>query len=306
MAGPFAVLTRMPAWKWKEAPVESWDDLRFLVALSKAGSMTGAARILKTSVATVSRRLDRLAEELGTEPFVKTAQGWQPSPAVEGLIKVATDFDGQLKREMNTQAALGEDGRATVRIGCPPGISSFMLIPTLNESEIDSTRINIEFHDRVFGEGLGHDDIVIAFERPTVGRLVTRKLGTLGFSIFCHEDGNVGPEWVGLTEAHDTSGSMKLGLEHFQRPPLIRVETFLSLSTLMSVSRLPGPLPLFAGRAKRGYRRITDAEYRSNFWLFYHESRRGDPAIDQTIRWIVSCFSRVERDETPDNGGAKA
>lgn len=83
--------------------MESWDDLRFLLAVSKTGSMTGAASILKTSVATVSRRLDKISENLGTPPFIKTSDGWVPSAAVTGLIELAVDFEGNLKRELNSQ-----------------------------------------------------------------------------------------------------------------------------------------------------------------------------------------------------------
>ena len=55
--------------------MNNWDDLRFLVALSKTGTMTAAAKSLGTNTATVSRRIERLSETLGMPAFIKTGEG---------------------------------------------------------------------------------------------------------------------------------------------------------------------------------------------------------------------------------------
>ena len=31
----------------------------------------------------------------------------------------------------------------------------------------------------------------------------------------------------------------------------------------------------------------------ADFWVAYHESRKGDPAIDAVVGWIESAFSRA-------------
>ncbi len=40
--------------------MQNWDDLKFCLALHRSGTMTDAARILDTNVATVSRRIARM------------------------------------------------------------------------------------------------------------------------------------------------------------------------------------------------------------------------------------------------------
>ena len=85
--------------------MNNWDDLRFLVALSKTGTMTAAARSLGTNTATVSRRIERLSDTLGMPAFVKTSDGWRPSEAVSSLISLAQSFDGELQAALNTHGA---------------------------------------------------------------------------------------------------------------------------------------------------------------------------------------------------------
>ena len=50
--------------------MKNWDDLRYLIAVHKTGSMSAAARLLDTNPATVSRRLARLGETLGCDLFI--------------------------------------------------------------------------------------------------------------------------------------------------------------------------------------------------------------------------------------------
>lgn len=51
--------------------MDNWDDLRFVVALARYGSMANAARHLRTNTATVSRRIKRLNESANAALFLK-------------------------------------------------------------------------------------------------------------------------------------------------------------------------------------------------------------------------------------------
>ena len=60
----------------------------------------------------------------------------------------------------------------------------------------------------------------------------------------------------------------------------------------MQETRLPGPLPdLLAAKIPGMVPLDPDmAPWISDFWLFYHESRRNDPGIRRALDWIVCCF----------------
>ena len=58
---------------------EPWDDLRFLLALARQGTLTAAATTLGVSQPTVGRRIAALERRLGTPLFERTSSGYRPS-----------------------------------------------------------------------------------------------------------------------------------------------------------------------------------------------------------------------------------
>ena len=54
----------------------SWDDLRFLLAVARAGTLSGAARSLGVNHTTVSRRIQALEEHVGVRLFERLSSGW--------------------------------------------------------------------------------------------------------------------------------------------------------------------------------------------------------------------------------------
>ncbi len=279
----------------KAVVMDNWDDLKFLVAVSKAGTMTGAAKLLGTNVATVSRRVDRLTQQLGMAPFVKTADGWQPSEAIAGLLEVASAFEGRLSSELNQAKVAEPRNRVPIRIGCPSSVSSFILFPALVEPEGRLTSVQLEFTDRVYQEGLGDNDIVIRVGPPEGGRLRTKKVGDMPVNLYGPADVSSDSDWVGLEKIYDEGGPGQLGLSYFGREPLMRVPTFRSLLDLIVQSHLPGPLPDVMAEGFPDLKRVPDGPtFVAPFWVIYHESRKGDPAIETTVDWIDHAFSRLQ------------
>lgn len=272
--------------------MNNWDDLRFLVALSKTGTMTAAAKSLGTNTATVSRRIERLSETLGMPAFVKTGDGWRPSEAVASLINLAQSFDGELQAALNTQAANTDSEPVTINVGSLPIITSMVLFPglTTHKSMLDGVRLN--FSDRIFREGLGDHDLVLQYNRPDQGRIIARKVGEMDFRFYGFSDAPVGEEWAGLGEGHDDSPLMQFGHSHFGREPKLRVDSLMALHRLMKVTRLPGPLPdLLAASDPDLVPVFPNAPTRhEDVWLFYHESRRNDPGMRRAVDWIIKCF----------------
>ncbi|MGB8714714.1 MAG: LysR family transcriptional regulator, partial [Onishia taeanensis] len=62
-----------------------WDDLRVVLAIHTAGSLSGAARHLGLSHATVFRRLEGIERRLGVSLFVRGRRGYTPTPAGEDM-----------------------------------------------------------------------------------------------------------------------------------------------------------------------------------------------------------------------------
>ncbi len=73
------------------------DDLRCLVEVVRAGSMTRAAPILGVSTAAVSRRVERLERDLGVHLLNRSAQGVGPTASAKALLLAAAPLLRELE-----------------------------------------------------------------------------------------------------------------------------------------------------------------------------------------------------------------
>jgi len=71
----------------------NWDDLRFFLALSREGTVSGAGRVLKVKHTTVARRITALEEKLGSRLFDRTAHGYTMTQVAENLYPHALSME---------------------------------------------------------------------------------------------------------------------------------------------------------------------------------------------------------------------
>lgn len=73
-----------------------WDDLRYVLALKRAGNLTGAASSLGVTRTTVGRRLQDAEERLGVRLFDRTPDGFVATSAGEEIAETAARFEGEI------------------------------------------------------------------------------------------------------------------------------------------------------------------------------------------------------------------
>jgi len=76
--------------------MESWDDLRFVAAVVRAGTLTGAAAALGVNQTTVTRRLQQLEQRSGARLFDRLRGGVALTPAGEDVARVAGIVEAEL------------------------------------------------------------------------------------------------------------------------------------------------------------------------------------------------------------------
>ena len=64
----------------------NWDDLRFVLTLSKTGTLTRAAQVLEVEHTTVGRRVEAAEAALGVRLFTRTSSGYVPTAEAERLL----------------------------------------------------------------------------------------------------------------------------------------------------------------------------------------------------------------------------
>jgi len=276
--------------------MKNWDDLRYLIAVHKTGSMSAAARLLDTNPATVSRRLARLGETLGCDLFIKTPDGWVANAAITDLIDSATNFEAELATYLNANREADTPSSGKVTVGCPPSIMSYLLYPELRDFRKTWPGISLVFNSQMFTEALGENDLILVPVRPTQGRLVVRYLGKMRLNVYAYPDSPRDGKWIGLIKQHEMHQPMQKAREIMGgRDPDFRVETLAEVVTTVQSTRLPGLMPHIAAVREPGLARF-DPESRdieSQLYLCFHETRRRDPLLRAVADWVASCFTNA-------------
>jgi DNA-binding transcriptional LysR family regulator len=147
----------------------SWDDVRLVLAVADAGSLTEAARRLKVGQPTVSRRLAELEERLGYALFHRTVEGASPTSQGESWLEPArrmAEWAGELER-----AAERGDARPAgiVRITAPPGVAYDFVAPfaaTLRE-RYPELRLQVLSRTEYLDLGRREADLALRMRAPT-------------------------------------------------------------------------------------------------------------------------------------------
>jgi DNA-binding transcriptional LysR family regulator len=163
-----------------------WDDLKHFLAVSRSGSLTEAARTLKTSASTVARRVDGLEKKLGARLFERNHSGYTLTENGQAIRRKAEEVeDAVLSVE---REALGRDLRPTgkVRVAASDDIATHVIAPQLARFHRSHPDIALEITARMDLTNLTRReaDIAIRGQRPAQGDFVVRKAGYWPFGLY--------------------------------------------------------------------------------------------------------------------------
>ena len=109
----------------------NWDDLRFFLALSREGSVSGAGRALGVKHTTVARRIRAFEGRLGTRLFDRLPDGYAMTQAAENM------FEHALAMEALSQAVdrevFGQDAELAgpLKLTVPHDVANLLIVPKL-------------------------------------------------------------------------------------------------------------------------------------------------------------------------------
>jgi molybdate transport repressor ModE-like protein len=108
-------------------------QLKYLVAIADAGSMTGAARTLGVTQPSVTMSLQKLEEELGTKLVVRARQGAFLTRTGEELLHHAKEVFALLSQAEQRIAGLEQGEVGAFVVGCHESLGAYFLPGFLNQ-----------------------------------------------------------------------------------------------------------------------------------------------------------------------------
>ena len=180
-----------------------WNDMKFVLAVYRAGTLSEAAQKLKVDQTTVSRRLKILEQQLGATLFFRKQNRLIPSQAGERLVKGAEQIESSLSTAIEQIDSADSRCEGKVRITCVPLLMNKILSKNIGlllkqhpelEIELASSAENFSFSKR-------ETDMALRFARPTTGIAVCVKMTELTYSAYLLK--NTKPDslpWIGYAE----------------------------------------------------------------------------------------------------------
>lgn len=122
----------------------SADDLRYLLAVARAGRLVSAAALLAVDHTTVRRRLDRLEAALGVRLLDRGADGWELTAIGREVAAQAAPLEHLVEQVVSAASGSSDGPRGTVRIVAPEGFGTLFVTPCLARLQREHPGITVE------------------------------------------------------------------------------------------------------------------------------------------------------------------
>lgn len=167
--------------------MEDWNDLRMVLAINRAGTLTGAAVALGINHSTAFRRLNQLEERLGVRLFERLPGGnYQATAAGEQMSETAERVEAEtatLDRDL-----AGRDHRLTgqLRVTSSETLAHHLLTRQLARFRQAHPGIVVELtiDNRMLSLSRREADVALRPVRPKEGDLFGRKLSDIGWTLY--------------------------------------------------------------------------------------------------------------------------
>ena len=168
----------------------NWDDLRFVLALAKAGSLVRAARELEVDHTTVARRIEAVESDLGLRLFTRTTTGYMPTADAERLLPDARHVENAILALERAAHAQDDSLEGNVRVTSAETFGTCYLAPRLASFVRAHPGMTVEL---ITGGGIldlarREADVAVRLFRSHHENLVVRRAGELAHALYASKE----------------------------------------------------------------------------------------------------------------------
>jgi DNA-binding transcriptional LysR family regulator len=294
-----------------------WNDLRYFLAVCRAGTLMGAARSLGVRHSTVGRRVDALEGALGVSLFVRTPDGFLLTEAGNEIVPFAEEAE-RAAAAIERRVAGGDTRvEGVVRVATSEGFSGY-LMRQLAELQGRHPKLVVEVLSSNASVDLTHReaDFAIRFVETTQPDLVCKRLCDAGWSLYASENyiarlgtpGSpadlAGHDIVGFDETMARSpGAVWLNERGTGGHVVVRCNSLVGALNAGVAGMGVAVLPCFLAAAEPRLRRLTDTIVAARpIWIVFHP----DVARIKRVRALIDFVSAiVERDGAKFRGNER-
>ncbi len=303
----------------------NWDDLNLFLRVAQANSMSTAARHLKLSVATISRRLEALERQLGISLVKRTPRGLTLTAHGVALQQHTRDCADRMASIERFAAALKTASNTPfIRISATEPVISEIFAPHIGGfvTEHPTIRIEMRVENSLVSLALNDADIALRLTRPSGDSLMAKRLKPLEMGLFGRSDYVAsitmidGPDlsratFISYDDSYGLIPELRWILEG-RRNSQVQIRTSSTRGIANSVASGAG-LAIMPKVFARRYPDLVEVELpdgpaitERNIWIVWHRDMSHRTGIRETIRWMEACFRHAAHPSRPSAGNVSS
>lgn len=279
----------------------SLEHIPAFCAVMEHGSLSGAARALRTSQPTVRRHIEALEAALGQPLFSRANNGLTPQPLAHTLLPRARAVLDEAAALQRAASVKGTDLSGTVRITCSRVVASHVMPRALLSLHQSAPDLSVELAATDIAENLLHRaaDIAVRFAPPQQQALVAKRLPNVEIGLFATKEiAAQSPDFAALPFISDDSNDQIRDWLEANGIPLPQHTVLRCDDPLAQIGHIVAGLGVGVCQvklaARLGLRRILpQVKHHMPGWLVVHEDQAQIPRIRHVFDHLQTALPRL-------------
>lgn len=278
----------------------NWDDLRYFLALSRAGTVSGAGRNLGVKHTTVARRIQALELGLGSRLFDRLSDGYAMTQAGEKLYQHAVIMEEQAQEVDREIFGLDTQLQGSLKLTAAHDVLSQLIVPQLGLFKRIYPGIELQLTSSISLANLAarEADIALRLTPSPPDYLIGKKVLPLGMGLYASSKylkKNPVPEHLILWNGEDKFPDW--ATQHFDSAEVaIRVSDVTTMAACVVQHLGVARLPCYVADGLVGLRRL-DLELKPSIWgvwVLSHVDLRDTAKVRACREFLVDIILQQE------------
>lgn len=263
----------------------------------RSGTQATASKALGIDQATVSRRLLRLEDSIGSALFLRDGTRLIPTEAAQRLAERAEEAEASLSSVVQPDPETESGG--VVRITAPSLLTAYLLAPALPLLCQLASGVVTELIAKPEAEGLTHRDADIALRltKPNNCGFLARRIATVDYRVYARRSGNAEVlPWIGFDETLGELPEARWMARHGGENVLARAADLQTIYQAVRTGVGKALLPGFIAKRDAALVALPTPEPPSReLWLLVERRVRQIRRVSLALGWVEA----VVRDSFP-------
>ncbi len=168
----------------------NWDDLKYFLAIAEEGSLSAAAKKIRVSQPTLSRRLAAFEETVGADLFIRNRSGLDLTDLGEHLVEHARHMQDDVHAAERLITGHDSSLKGEVVISCIDIVGSGWMLQCARKLRklYPGITIHIKIENQATDLLRREADIAIRMFRPIQNDLIAKKVTTMNYGYYVNRE----------------------------------------------------------------------------------------------------------------------